>query len=123
MDNKKNSAGLNLFLFGVIVGVAATLLLTTKKGRKLLKVLTDEGADRLTKFEKMVKEMEVEDEEYFSEDGSQDELDVDGDDYVKEEKKAEHKVEKIEVKATPSKIDEAPAAKKRLFRGIRKKTT
>lgn len=123
MDNKKNSAGMNLFLFGVIVGVAATLLLTTKKGRKLLKVLTDEGADRLTKFEKMVKEMEVEDEEYFSEDGSQDELDVDGDDYVKEEKKAEHKVEKIEVKATSSKIDEAPTAKKRLFRGIRKKTT
>lgn len=143
MDNKKQHHGggnFNVFIFGVLVGVAATLLLTTKRGRKLLKVITDEGLERFGKFEDIVKTMEKEAEEEatFTDDGSvvgEDVEDVAGNDYVEPEVKEEiEKMEKIEVKphhapkvehkahvaSAPS--DEPPAPpKKRLFRGIRKK--
>lgn len=129
MENKRHSGGnLNIFIFGVLVGVAATLLLTTKKGRKLLKVITDEGADRLSQVEKMVKEMESEAEEeaFFEEDDITDE---EVNDYSEVERKPARKVEKIEVKShapvARSHEDEVESVKpkKRLFRGIRKRTS
>lgn len=75
MHNRQEQTGssFNTFLFGVLIGVLATLLFTTKKGRKLLKVITDESVDRLGKWEDMVKTMQehidedVEDESVMGE--------------------------------------------------------
>lgn len=130
MDSKRHGGNLNVFVFGVLVGVAATLLLTTKKGRKLLKVLTDEGVDRLSQLENMVKDIELEEDEdeyYADEEGPIGESEEsDGDDYVEEpERRVERKIEKIEVKPRAhetSEKEEGHKSRKRLFRGIRKKT-
>ncbi|HVZ58559.1 MAG TPA: YtxH domain-containing protein [Patescibacteria group bacterium] len=65
MDQQQERGGssLNTFLFGVLVGVLASLLFTTKKGRKLLRVITDESVDRLSKWEDMIQAMQDEVEE------------------------------------------------------------
>lgn len=49
-----NAAIGNGFFFGIVVGVALTLLFTTKKGRKILRMLIDEGADKLTEIEDLL---------------------------------------------------------------------
>lgn len=65
MDHKNNHAG-GGFLFGLLVGIALTLLFTTKKGRKILKTLTDEGLDRMSSledlFEKKIIEEDMDDD-------------------------------------------------------------
>ena len=45
----------NAFALGIVVGIALTLLLTTKKGRRLLRTLTDEGMKKMGGFEKTVR--------------------------------------------------------------------
>lgn len=45
------------FLLGVVVGVIVTLLLTTKRGKKILKMITDEGISKISNFEDMVGDM------------------------------------------------------------------
>lgn len=55
MDNKeKHHSSHNGFLFGVLLGVAITLLFTTKKGRRILKSLTDEGLEKVNQWEDLV---------------------------------------------------------------------
>lgn len=54
MERRTSGGSINTFVFGILVGVAITLLLTTKKGRKLLKILTEEGAEKITKWEEML---------------------------------------------------------------------
>jgi gas vesicle protein len=55
MKNKNNNTTNNGigsgFLLGFIFGVLATLLLTTKKGREILKELIDKGMQRITDLE------------------------------------------------------------------------
>lgn len=54
MKNKNNNTnnGVNSgFLLGFIFGVLATLLLTTKKGREILKELIDKGMQKITDLE------------------------------------------------------------------------
>lgn len=54
MDNKHAHGGGNGFLFGVLIGILIALLFTTKKGRKILKNLTDEGMDKFTSLEDLL---------------------------------------------------------------------
>ena len=68
MNNKENHHGGNGFIFGVIVGVAIALLFTTKRGRKVLRVMTD-------KAEKGFKEKVSEVEEVLEEE-------LEGNDFV-----------------------------------------
>lgn len=54
----------NGFLFGLIVGAAAVFLLATKKGRGILKLISEEGLDSLTNIvEEYTSEAEKEDVE------------------------------------------------------------
>ena len=63
MDQRSSNSGSG-FLLGVLVGVAITLLFTTKKGRKILKALTDEGWDKISNLEDLFeKRMREEDED------------------------------------------------------------
>ena len=60
MEHKKHSGGpgFNLFFIGILVGVALTLLLTTKKGRKILQIIIDEGVEKLSKWEDVIDVLE-----------------------------------------------------------------
>ena len=59
----------NGFLFGVILGAVVTLLFTTKKGREIVKNLTEKGADRLSELQdnidKAVEKGEAEESDYL----------------------------------------------------------
>ncbi|HUD44946.1 MAG TPA: YtxH domain-containing protein [Patescibacteria group bacterium] len=55
---QKNGSSLNGFLWGLIVGVALTLLFTTKKGRQILRSLTDEGLSKFSEVEDILHAME-----------------------------------------------------------------
>lgn len=55
MENNNNSAGsgsqgnfLSGFLIGALLGAAVVFLLGTKKGKRLLKVISDEGIDNIS---------------------------------------------------------------------------
>jgi gas vesicle protein len=52
--NDHQGGSFHPFLLGVIVGVALALLFTTKKGRKILKALTDQGMDKIEKWEEVL---------------------------------------------------------------------
>lgn len=48
------------FLLGVVVGVIITLLFTTKKGRELVKEMTDKGLERFSDLQEMLDRTEDE---------------------------------------------------------------
>ena len=55
MENKNNSAGTgSIFLLGLLIGVLITLLLTTKKGREILKEFMDKIIQKVSDLEKSV---------------------------------------------------------------------
>lgn len=60
MDEKRdhNHQSSNGFLMGVIVGAAATLLFTTKKGREIVKDLSDKGFEKLSEWEETIEKQE-----------------------------------------------------------------
>jgi len=76
---KQHSGHGNGFLFGVIVGVVITLLFSTKKGREILRDVSEKGIEKLSDLEKLTKE-------YEGKDFLEDEL-LEEDDYVKPEPK------------------------------------
>lgn len=149
MERRTSGGSLNTFVMGILVGVALTLLLTTKKGRKLLKLLTEEGADRISKWEDMLQKAQ---EEAIEEDLEEEEI-VESEEYVEpaerqveetqpEEETAPQKTfEKIEPVIAPEEKETAPVRKekeekveqekeakeekpkspRRFFRGARKK--
>ncbi len=51
MDNNNNKSSNNsfsVFLFGALIGAAIVLLLVTKKGKKILKAISEEGEGRIS---------------------------------------------------------------------------
>lgn len=68
-NNNSNSGGkfINGFLLGALIGAGVVFLLGTKKGKKLLKAISEEGLDNISnilndadKFENMDDDEEVE---------------------------------------------------------------
>lgn len=116
MERRNSGGSLNTFVFGILVGVALTLLLTTKKGRKLLKILTEEGAEKITKWEEMLKAAQ---EEVVDEDLDEEivEESIEAEDYVEpaerevEEPAPQKTFEKIESVVVPDEKKE-PESKK-----------
>ncbi len=57
MNNNGSRGGFfNGFLIGFILGAAVVFLLVTKKGKKLLKIITEEGLDKVSDFEELIEE-------------------------------------------------------------------
>src|SRR5438309_823964 len=103
MDNKHNPhGGGNGFILGVIVGVVITLLFTTNRGRKVLRVLTEKGFERFSDLQQAFDEEE----------------EVGGDDYVEPE--SQNSVAHPEqAEQSPRQIpasSNSPSAGKRFFR-------
>ncbi len=63
MDNNKNNSGNNFFsgfLLGVLVGAACVFLFGTKKGKRLLKAISEEGAENISNIlEKVDKSLDT----------------------------------------------------------------
>ena len=76
MENNNGNKFLNGFVLGLLIGVGVTLLLSTKKGKKILRSISEEGLDGI--LERL--------------DGSEDDLNEEAD-YEEEEavEKAEEK--------------------------------
>lgn len=53
MDNRNAHTSGGGFLLGVLIGVLIALLFTTKKGRRILKSLTEEGMDKISNIEEL----------------------------------------------------------------------
>lgn len=53
----------NGFMLGLLVGVVVTLLFTTKKGREVLKTLTERGADEISELKSRLNEVREQVEE------------------------------------------------------------
>lgn len=115
-SNQGHSGGFfSGFLWGALLGAGAVLLLNTKKGKKLLKSLTDEGADGLSNLEEFIADV-VEEHE--------------GQKSVPQEKKAEAKKppkrtngetrSHVKVTETPV-VQEVLSSPRRFFKGIKKK--
>lgn len=103
MENNNPSAGsgqgkfLNGFLLGALIGAGAVFLLTSKKGKELLKTLSEEGLDNISEL------LQQEDQI------------VDDEDEVESEKKESNGQE-----GHPQEINKKPLVK-RFFRGISRK--
>lgn len=104
-------------MFGLISGVIITLLFTTKKGRKILQVLTDEGFDKLGKWEGIVKDVTSALNESEK---------IDTDDYMAAMDSSDTN-ERFESEELTGKPDEGvtqqhtPSKSRRFFRGARRK--
>lgn len=113
MDHSARRGGsFSAFVFGILVGSLVTLLFTTKKGRKILRVITDEGVERFTKWEDMISavEQEMDNEDISSSIGEG------------VEEKIEAVVQEAKENITPI-ITEVEKKKRRIFKGIRKKAS
>lgn len=89
----------NGFLIGCIVGAAVIFFLFTKRGKELLRTITEEGIEGVEEFKEL--------------------LDMDGDDEEYEEsprERVDHVVTKTETAIAPLK-----KTAKRFFRGVPKK--
>jgi gas vesicle protein len=94
-ENKHNNAG-NGFLFGVVVGGITTLLFTTKKGREIVKEVTERGLDKFSEIQRDLNQA-VEFEE------------IDGDDYIDREERSEVTDKDPKLLASDSKKTDSPA--------------
>ena len=100
MDNNSNSNNnfFSGFLLGLLVGAAVVFLLGTKKGKKLLKAISEDGVDNISNFLKEANKTEDSDE-------------------VLEDKPKKHFTPKREFSMRETSIEEKPKVR-RFFRGI-----
>lgn len=62
MEKKEQQRGIgglsSGFLLGVVVGVIITLLLTTKRGKRIVKMITEEGMSKISHWEDLFTDIE-----------------------------------------------------------------
>ena len=100
-NNNNNNSGNNFFsgfLIGALVGAAIVFLLGTKKGKKLLKAISEDGVDNISNLLEEANETEDLDE-------------------VMEDKPKKHFTSKREFSIKEPPIEEKPKVR-RFFRGI-----
>lgn len=104
-----NNAGFgNGFVIGLLVGIIATLFVTTKKGREIFRELTDKG---LNKFEDLERKLQETEEEFTEVDDESEYLEPEP---VKEAPKAQSPEKKHE--ASPSQTPHKESRVRRFFR-------
>jgi len=100
-NNNNNKSGNNFlggFLIGILVGAVIVFLLATKKGKKILKVISDDGLDNISNIlEKANKAMDP-DEMY-------------------DEEEREESAPQRQIIAVKKNVEEQPKTR-RFFRGI-----
>lgn len=109
--NMQEKHGPNSFLLGLIIGGAVGALVSTKRGRQILKDLADYGLEYVGKtidMEDIENILNGEDEEVY-----EDELDM----TKSEARRAEREEKVVEEKE----VEKREPQRRRLFRGIRKK--
>lgn len=58
MERKSSHGFFNGFIIGLIVGVGIVLLLTTKKGKRILKSLSEEGLESVSGLDELLQKFE-----------------------------------------------------------------
>lgn len=79
MDKREQQSIGSGFFLGLLFGLAIALLFTTKKGRKILRILLDEGLEKFEEWQDIVKDTTR------SQPDTQEEDDVEGGDYIARE--------------------------------------
>lgn len=134
MESKNSHSFFNGFVIGLIVGVGVALLFTTKKGKKILKSLSEEGLesvngldDLLQKFESATKRVTHQNEDDDTEEKESDYvrerpalLAHDGAELPVAKKIALPKVE-INEDDEEDQITKSKPTRRRFFRGIPKR--
>lgn len=70
MDQRHNNNSTNNgFLLGLLLGIAITLLFTTKRGRRIIHMLTEEGAKKIDNWRDI---LEATEEDLFEDEGLMD---------------------------------------------------
>lgn len=69
MENKNSQNGtfMNGFVWGLLLGSIVVFLLGTKKGKKLLKILTEEGIEGMAELGELINDFGQQDEETIPE--------------------------------------------------------
>lgn len=108
MEENKNHGGSfgNGFLLGVLVGGVLVFLLATEKGRRILRMLTEEGFNGASELRELLEEPEEEYEEEM---------------YEEPESNVSPEETKEEVSPTTA-VKHPVASVKRFFRGTHKKS-
>lgn len=122
MDNKNGHHGGNSFIWGLLIGALLASLITTKKGRQIIRELTDLGIEIVENFaEGKMNTSKKNVDETLSE---EEEL-ADASDDLASEVTEEETIEVTSVQETSEESPPVPAenghSKKRLFKGIRRK--
>lgn len=115
MSSKGGNGFGNGLIVGMIFGTVLTLLLTTKKGRQILRLLSEEGFDRVKKWENILDEVELDDS------SESDEEFIDGTPSEEKKKGESKKVILANGKSDHSTTQRSVAASKRFFRGTIKR--
>jgi hypothetical protein len=113
MENKhSHGSGNSGFFLGFLLGVVVTLLFTTKRGRSIVRLLTEEGAKKIDSWKDV---LEATEEEFFEDEGLiDDEPLVTEEAPVKPTEHTERKTEKTATSATSSREKPKDTAKRSL---------
>lgn len=104
MDHHNNNNHGNGFLLGLMLGGVLTLLFTTKKGREIVREMTDKG---LEKFSELQDELEEAGEEFEE---------ISGDDYIEQEPLEKKEINEIKKEMQIPTPNPKKAPVKRFFR-------
>lgn len=122
-ENKKQHSGFGTaFLLGLVIGASLALLFATKRGRRILKALSEGGLDKLDNLQEMKGYIRTTVDEYVSDDEE-----ASAREYVDEkvrmaEMPKEHVTHHEEKEDADNGTAKKPHPVKRLFRGVPKKS-
>ena len=66
MEQKRSGGISNGFIIGFLLGIVVTLLFTTKRGRSIVRLLTEKGTEKIDSWKDI---LEATEEEFFEDEG------------------------------------------------------
>lgn len=127
MNNHEHKGGgfLNGFLWGLLIGGGLALLFTTKKGRKIIRTVTEGGLESIAEVEDLIEDLEGKEdaEEGFAERSSpRQKAPPHADPPVSESQPGEQIVAKSNGHTQESTASRIASSGRRFFRGIPKRS-